>query len=174
MRALKIFFDIATVVLRWLCLTLIMGLAALVTAKVFFRYVLNSPLVWSDEVIMLVLLALTYLGAALAANRRAHINVEIMESLLIKWGKTPLKVYHLLQDLFIVVILTVIIIYGVKISFFSQDQETDILLISYFWVYILLPASLLFMIIMILKRIFEDWFFTSPQALSNSAEAKGA
>jgi TRAP-type C4-dicarboxylate transport system permease small subunit len=174
MRALKIFFDIATVVLRWLCLTLIMGLAALVTAKVFFRYVLNSPLVWSDEIIMLILLALTYLGAALAANHRAHINVEIMETLLMKWGKTPLKVYHLLQDLFIVVTLSAISLYGIQISFFSRDQETDILLLSYFWVYILLPAGLLFMIIMILKRIFEDWFFTSPETASTSANAKGA
>jgi len=47
--------------------------------------------------------------------------------------------------------------FGVKLSLYSRDQQTDILLLSYFWIYIVLPIGLLFMILMIIKKIMEEW-----------------
>ena len=55
------------------------------------------------------------------------------------------------------VLLTVVMFFGVKLSLYSRDQQTDILLLSYFWIYIVLPIGLLFMILMIIKKIMEEW-----------------
>ena len=136
---------------------MVLGMSVMVVIKVFYRYALNNPIVWSDEVIMLMLLSLTYLGAALAASTRSHISVELLESLVKKQGETPLKILRFIQDLVIVAILGVVALYAFKIARFSQDQQTDTMLLSYFWVYFILCVGMIFMILMVFKRICEDW-----------------
>lgn len=156
MKTLDTFFRSLVVILRWLCMSLVLGLAVLVFFKVFFRYVLNNPIVWSDEVIMLMLLSLTYLGAALAAHRRSHINVELLEVVVAKRNPAAIKIIRLINDVVTMAVLVIISFFGFKISLFSRDQETDILLLSYFWVYIILPIGLVFMVLMMFKRILDD------------------
>jgi len=158
MKILERLFNILLWMLRWICLSLVLGMAVLVVFNVFYRYVLNDPIVWSDEIIMLMLLSLTYLGAALAASQRGHISVELLESLVKKQGETALKKLRLIQDLVIVAVLGVISLYAFKIARFSQDQQTDVMLLSYFWVYFILCLGMIFMILMIFKRIYEDWY----------------
>lgn len=178
MKVLEVFFHRVTVFLRWICVALILGMSLTVIVSVFFRYVLNNPLVWSEEVIRMQLVAMTYFGAALAAYQRGHINVELLENWLGSFSPQVLKIYRLLMDLCVLGVLLVVIDQGVKIAFFSQDQQTDILLISYFWVYIIMPVSLIFMVIMLLRRIYEDWL--APAApddtgpVGQSAIFKGA
>ena len=157
MKLLDSFLNCLAGLLKALCALLVIGLPVTVFLKVFFRYVVGSPLVWSDEVIMLMLLSLTYLGSALAAHSRAHITVEILESIIRKKGPKALKIYHLILDIVFISVLLIIIYFGVKICCFSADQVTDILMISYFWIYSILPLGLLFMVLMILKRIVEEW-----------------
>ena len=164
-------FNVTSTIVRWTCLVLLLSLTIIVFAKVLFRYLFNSPLVWSDEVIMLALLALTYFGAALAAESRAHINVEIAENIFKRWNENALKLYYLICDIIMVLLLFLVIYFAVSISIYSKNQETDILLLSYFWVYILMPIGLLFMILLITKRIYEDWF--SAGKADNAGLLKG-
>jgi len=42
---------------------------------VFFRYVLNNPLVWSEEIARLLLVWLTFIGGAVAFYHKQHISV---------------------------------------------------------------------------------------------------
>jgi TRAP-type C4-dicarboxylate transport system permease small subunit len=156
MKTIESVLRALVVVLRWLCMSLVIGLAVLVFFKVFFRYVLNNPIVWSDEAIMLMLLSLTYLGAALAAHRRSHISVELLETVLAKKKPTAVRTIRLISDVLTMAILSVITVFGVKLSLFSSDQETDILLLSYFWVYIILPIGLIFIMLMMFKRILDQ------------------
>lgn len=52
--------------------------SALVLAGVFFRYVLNSPLYWGEEAARLLLIWLSFIGAALAFERKAHISMDVL------------------------------------------------------------------------------------------------
>jgi len=155
--AINRFFKYLEVFLKVICLSLILSLALLTFVKVIFRYVLNSPIIWSDEIIVLMILVLTYFGAALAANERAHITVDLLESLFSKMGRTWVRTYHLFLDFIFIFVMVIVVIYGIKISFFSADQVTEILMISYFWVYLMLPLAVIFIILMILKRIWEEF-----------------
>jgi TRAP-type transport system small permease protein len=159
--AINRFFRYLEVFLKVICLSLILSLALLTFVKVIFRYVLGSPIIWSDEIIVLMILVLTYFGAALAANERAHINVDLLESLFSKLGDLWLKIYHLILDIIFLFVMTIVIIYGIKISFFSLDQSTEILMISYFWVYLMLPLAVLFIMLMIFKRMWEEFLNSS-------------
>ena len=60
--------------LELISVTLLVVLSAVVVAAVFARYVLNDSLPWYDEVASVLLAWITYFGAALAAQKRAHMG----------------------------------------------------------------------------------------------------
>jgi len=157
MKALDIFFSGLSLAVRWICLILMVGMSLMVFLKVLFRYVIQNPIVWSDEAIMLILLNLTYFGAALAAETRSHINVDLIDTVLEKMSPTALRIWRLILDVATLTVLGIVTVYGFKISRFSRDQVTDVIMLSYFWVYIILPIGLVVFILMILKRLYCEW-----------------
>lgn len=58
------------------------GGVGVVFIGVIFRYFLNNPLQWTNEVAISTLLAVTFLGGALALHRDEHIHVEALRSRL--------------------------------------------------------------------------------------------
>jgi TRAP-type C4-dicarboxylate transport system permease small subunit len=67
--------------LEWICIALMIALAAEVTAGVAFRYSGHS-LVWYDEVATILLAWVTFYGSALAVLKHAHMGVpEIVRML---------------------------------------------------------------------------------------------
>jgi TRAP-type C4-dicarboxylate transport system permease small subunit len=157
MKTLDSFFKGLSLALRWLCLILMVGMSLMVFLKVIFRYVIQNPIVWSDEAIMLTLLSLTYFGAALAAENRGHINVDLLESVLAKLSPKALRAWRLILDVVTLTVLGIVTVFGFKICLFSRDQVTDVIMLSYFWVYLILPVGLFVFILMILKRLYHEW-----------------
>ena len=49
---------------------------------VFFRYVLNESLFWAEEAVRFSMVWSVLLGSALVARDRAHIRIDVVESLL--------------------------------------------------------------------------------------------
>lgn len=67
--------------LEWICIALMVALAAEVVAGVVFRYSGHS-LVWYDEVATILLAWVTFYGSALAVLKHAHMGVpEIVRML---------------------------------------------------------------------------------------------
>ena len=65
-------------VLEVIAAGLLIALALVVVVAVFCRYVLNDSLPWYDEVASAMLAWITYFGAALAAQRRAHLGFSAL------------------------------------------------------------------------------------------------
>jgi TRAP-type C4-dicarboxylate transport system permease small subunit len=55
---------------------------AIILAAVFFRYVLNRSLFWSDELVRYLFVWFTFWGSALVLRDRRHIRVEFFVDLL--------------------------------------------------------------------------------------------
>jgi TRAP-type C4-dicarboxylate transport system permease small subunit len=67
--------------LEWICIALMIALAAEVTAGVVFRYT-GHALVWYDEVATILLAWVTFYASALAVLKHAHMGVpEIVRML---------------------------------------------------------------------------------------------
>ena len=54
------------------------ALAGIVFAQVVARYVLGSSIGWSEEVARALLVAITFLGCAIAMRRNTHIAIEVV------------------------------------------------------------------------------------------------
>lgn len=68
--------------LRALSVLLIAFYMALVLLQVFFRYVLNDSLFWSEEVVRYSLVWGVMLGSALVAYDRGHIRIDLLDGVL--------------------------------------------------------------------------------------------
>lgn len=66
----------------WLAFALFWVLAAIVFMQFFSRYVLNDSIAWTEEIARYLLMAVAFMGAALAARKGTHIALEIVPNLL--------------------------------------------------------------------------------------------
>src|SRR5215211_481484 len=64
---------------------------AVVATAVFFRYVLNRPIAGSDEIATLLLVWMTYLGGAVALQRRLHPSVTLVYDRLPAAARGPVS-----------------------------------------------------------------------------------
>ena len=65
-----------------LCALVLVAGVGVVFLDVVFRYFLSNPLQWGDEVALAVLIAVTFLGAALALYRSEHLGVRAFRNRL--------------------------------------------------------------------------------------------
>lgn len=75
--------------------------------QVLFRFVLNLPLAWTEELSRYIFIILIYCGASAAAKDNQHVRVELIDSLL------PAKIKRIVD----VVIRVICSIICVVISF---------------------------------------------------------
>ena len=64
-----------------------------VTYSVVNRYILNTPITWTDELSGYLVVALVMLGAADALRRGDHISVDLITSRLTKRGKKLVEIW---------------------------------------------------------------------------------
>lgn len=111
---------------------------AAVLGQVIFRFVLEEPLVWSEEVARYCLVWITFLGASLAVRNRDLIG---MEALVRKFPPAlQLRVEILVQVLSIIFFL-VMIFYGTQTTLRVAGQRATAIGISMAWVYAAAPVG---------------------------------
>jgi TRAP-type C4-dicarboxylate transport system permease small subunit len=62
----------------WIVLAVFWGLAGVVFYQVFTRYALNDAAGWTEEIARYLLIAVTFLGGAMAVRRNTHIQVDFV------------------------------------------------------------------------------------------------
>jgi len=62
----------------WLTLAVFWALAVVVFYQVFTRYVMNDAAGWTEEIARYLLIAITFLGGAMAVRRGTHIQVDFV------------------------------------------------------------------------------------------------
>jgi TRAP-type C4-dicarboxylate transport system permease small subunit len=88
-------------------IALMIAILAVMGLGVFFRYVLNDSLSWSEELARYGLVYVTFLGCATAVRRRSHIRVNLLEEMLPAAWARGLRVLQELLTLGFVAYLTI-------------------------------------------------------------------
>ncbi len=88
-------------------LALIFGVIIIsIAAQVFFRYVFNNSLSWSEELAAYLFTWLIFIGAALAIRDKAHISVPFFLNLLPAFLRTALKRIHFVLIFLVFILVT--------------------------------------------------------------------
>ena len=77
----------------------------LVNANVIFRYFLNNPITWTDEVVTGLFIWTVFMGSAYAHRKHAHLGVDIVVNLI--HGKTR-KTIEFVMDIIQILILVLL------------------------------------------------------------------
>lgn len=122
--------------------------------QVIFRYILNIPFPWLEEITRYLTIFMVYLASAAAVYRREHLNVELMDLVLNKNKLLYLGVFH---QIIIGIFLGVFIYQTFKFTMnqINVGQVTPALQISFGWPMSALLIGGLLMIISVLGSIIQ-------------------
>ena len=91
-----------------ICGTTLTLCVILVNVNVVFRYFLNNPIRWTDEVVTSLFVWTVFMGSAYAHRRHAHLGVDIVVNLVKGPSKTVIEVIVEILEILILALLTYI------------------------------------------------------------------
>ncbi|WP_066856974.1 TRAP transporter small permease [Halodesulfovibrio spirochaetisodalis] len=142
---------------RWLICACALAMAAVTASQVFFRYVLNNSLFWSEELGRVLLIQLTFFGAAVALKAHAHIGLDFLVRNMSEKGR---KYAALLVQILSSIFFAVMMWYGFQFAMFLKLQSTATLGISRMIPFLAVPVSGAIMLIHSVSCFFEILEFT--------------
>ena len=91
-----------------ICGTTLTLCVILVNVNVIFRYFLNNPIKWTDEVVTSLFVWTVFMGSAYAHRRHAHLGVDIVVNLVRGPTKTAIEVIVEILQIAVLALLTYI------------------------------------------------------------------
>lgn len=134
--------------------------AILVFLQVLFRYVFDAPLDWSEEMATFAFAWMCLMGASVGLYLEEHPRLDIFLGLL-----PPLleKLTRLLINAAIGLMLTVLFVYGLKLTITMKMQKTAALGYSVSFVYIVLPLSAVIMLVHTVAKVLSIFQSTGEE-----------
>jgi len=123
-----------------LAIACFVAMFACVLAQVFFRYFLDSPLTWSDELARYLFVWCAFLGWVVAARRRSHLAVTIGRARMSPRAQAAMKFVGALAALAFAAVLAW---HGVRIAERNWDVEATALATTIGVVYAMVPVAAL-------------------------------
>jgi len=129
-------------------LALIMGgMTVLVFSSVVLRYVLNSPVTWSEELASLLFAWLTFVGAYVGFRTHSHIRIDTLTMLLPAGVRSGIR---RAVDAGVLLVLGVFIWQGFSLVTTTWSLEFPAMEISRGYLYLSLPIGACLMLVAIL------------------------
>lgn len=111
-----------------------------VALQVFFRYVLNSPLTWSEELSRLAFTWMLFLGLCLAEKDNIHIAVDFFVDRMPASVQKPLRVA---VEVFCIAILLTVVYYSIQFIEMQRAMRSVALDISMAYFTLAVPVGCL-------------------------------
>lgn len=136
-------------------LNLIMALLVIVVfLQVIFRFILNSPLAWTEELARYSLIWLTFLGASYAMSLKAHIGMEFFVNL---FTVSIRKILYILATVASLVFFLLMIVEGYDLAMQGMSQTSPVLRIPMGVIYMIIPVSGVILIINMASQFSKDF-----------------
>lgn len=136
----------------WASVILLSGIFVLGIAQVFWRWVLNDPITWTEEMIQLIYVWVCYLGWAIAERKDSHIRITAVLNAL------PPKVQKWLQaftHVLCIIFSILMIIYGIKLVGAGAKRTAVSFKLNYAVVYVIGPIVNFIIIIYEIAALIE-------------------
>ncbi len=137
-------FELMDRVVNWFLALLMAGMVVVIAMQVWYRFVFNDPLSWSEEVGRYLFVWISFMGAAAGVRYQVHLGIDLMDKLL---SPAAYRIVVIVVNLIIQVFLLVVIYWGFKILGVIQFQESPSMNISMRYPYMAIPVGGLFMLI---------------------------
>jgi TRAP-type C4-dicarboxylate transport system permease small subunit len=140
----KAIFDIMDRCVNWFLALLMVAMVVIISAQVWYRFILNDPLAWSEEAGRYLFVWISFMGAAAGVRYQVHLGIDLLHKIV---PEQPYRMVVVLVNLIIQVFLLVIIYGGFKILGIIKFQESASMHISMLYPYLAVPVGSIFMLI---------------------------
>jgi TRAP-type C4-dicarboxylate transport system permease small subunit len=138
--------------LAWMML---LAITLLNIAQVFYRYVLNNALSWSEEASLWMMVWITFIILPLAYRRGLNISMMFFRD---KLGRNRIEfLIRCLFHLIVIVVSVVCFYYAVEMCKSGSRIELPALEVSKVWVYAVMPPAWILLILAAVEGIFIDF-----------------
>jgi TRAP-type transport system small permease protein len=110
----------------------------MVLVQICLRYIFNSPLIWSEELVRYAFVWICYLGWALGSRNRTHIQITVFLNLLPEIAR---KILDTVNSLILIVLSIYMIVFGMAMTIRSASLPAITIPITLGLVYLAVPVS---------------------------------
>ena len=131
----------------------VITITVVMLAQVFFRYVINSSLQWSEEISIWALIWMVFIGSAVIMRDWAHINIPTFTNLI------PIKVrpyFLIFSKVATILFLLAVIWFGFKVfnqNFHARSPSLDL---STRWAKLAIPVGAVLMAVFAFNAMLLD------------------
>ena len=147
------FLEVVFIILKVLLIILLVTMVGILIAHIWFRYVLNNSLTWSEELLKILLVWFGMLSVAVLAARREHVAIVIFKS---KMPKSLANACTIFTQALTLAICIIGFVLGIKYCQSSGFRLTPALRIPYGWAYASVPAAFCFVSVYELRNFLVD------------------
>jgi len=151
--AFKQLNEAANLATRLTCAALAAGIFAVTFLQVFFRYVLNSSLLWAEEVGIYAMAWLTFLGSSLLLRDWGHIGINV---LLRKAPDRARVVLVFCVEATVLLFLLFLAYYGTTTALFGFSRRSPSMGFSTWWLKLAVPIGAVLMTLNLIELIAAD------------------
>ncbi len=130
--------------LVWSVCILTTVLLIVMSAQVLWRYVLNDPIYWSEDLARYLFVWLTFLAAAMAFRDHKHMAVDLIQPFL---GPAALRWQRAIITGILAVFFIIVLLIAPEILQITLDQPSASLSIPIALLYLSFPASIFIMLL---------------------------
>lgn len=149
-KVLEVVFKIMKVIL----IVLLVSMVGILVAHIWFRYVVNNSLTWSEELLKILLVWFGMLSVAVLAARREHVAIVIFKEKLMP--KKLAKACDVITQVLTVVICIVGIWMGISYCASAGFRLTPALRIPYTYAYLAIPVAFFFVSLFEIRNLLAD------------------
>jgi TRAP-type C4-dicarboxylate transport system permease small subunit len=126
------------------------GMGAIAFAAVFYRFVLLSPLRWSEEAARYMMVWVTFLGAGYAMGRGKHIGVTLFIEKLPEKGR---RAAIFAAEILILIFLVAVARQGINLIVSLRRQTSPAMGMPMWIPYLAVPAGAVYMFLHVLRMV---------------------
>lgn len=148
MRLLKLLDDHIE---EWLLIFTYTAMLIIASAQIFFRYVINYSISWSQDLLTYMLIWSVFIGISLAVKKRRHIKVELAYVLIPKKNQFYLKVLSNIVFMIFCLIFSYFSLKKVYSLMFVLPQMSESTGLSMWMIQIAIPIGFILSIYRLIK-----------------------
>ncbi|WP_404322773.1 TRAP transporter small permease [Cytobacillus firmus] len=146
--------DSLNAFIKWILILLFFIMVIVVFLQVLFRFVLDQPLAWTEELSRYLLVWITFLGAGYAVSVKAHPSIELLFE---KANQAVRRVLLALSTVLVVFFFYQIIVNSFIFIERSMMQTSPALQVPMGMVYLVIPIASILFVINLLYITVSEW-----------------
>lgn len=160
----------ATRGLEYLCALLMLAMVVLLFTQVVGRYMLSDPPEWTEELARMVFVHVTFIAAALAVVRKAHLKIDSITASLPKRAQAAVNSIGIFAA---IIFLAFVIYYSSTMLTKLAHQELSTVPISKAYMFASVPLGCALVLIYECGRLFKELRYLFKGDLAAQSARKG-